>query len=411
VSLTARFSEAIEALTGPEASGPFGVAVSGGGDSVALLALAAEWATARGVVLHAVTVDHGLRPEAAGEAAEVGRQAAALGLSHETLKWDGWDGRGNLQAAARAARYRLLADWAARRGVTSVLLGHTQDDNVESFVMGLMRGAGLDGLSGMRPRFSRGEVAFLRPLLGQSRTGLRAYLRRGGLGWIEDPSNEDERFDRVRIRKALLAAGVDQAKIAESILNLRRTRAGIDAVLARWAEAHVREDRGELVIAPEAFAALPGELARRLLNAALRWVSGADYPPRADPVMRLVDGAWPARGRTLHGCVLRAERRGLVIGREPSAAAAAPRAATDAVWDGRWVLEGPHGPGLEIRALGPEGLKLCPGWREAGGSRAALLVSPAVWRGPRLVAAPLAGHGEGWRARIARSFAASFTLH
>ena len=411
MSLSARVSEAIETLVGPEASGPFGVAVSGGGDSVALMALAADWAAARGAEFHVVTVDHGLRPEAAAEAAAVGRQAAGLGLAHDILRWEGWDGAGNLQAAARAARYRLLGDWAVERGIAAVLLGHTQDDNVESFVMGLARGAGLDGLSGMRPRFERGAVAFLRPLLGESRAGLRAFLRRRRLAWIEDPSNEDERFDRVRIRKALLAAGVDQAKIAGSIGNLRRTRVGLDQVLARWAEAHVRDERGELVIDPEAFSALPVELRRRLLNAALRWVSGADYPPRAEPVMRLVGGAWPVRGRTLHGCLIRAERRGLVIGREPEAAARAAPVATDAVWDGRWRLEGPHEPGLEVRALGAEGLKLCPDWRATGAARTALLVSPAVWRGERLVAAPLAGRGEGWRARCARSFATSFTLH
>ena len=411
MSLPDRFSEAIEALSGPEISGPFGVAVSGGGDSVALMALASDWVAARGVKLHAVTVDHGLRPEAAEEAAEVGRQAAVLGLSHDVLKWDGWDGVGNLQAAARAARYRLLGGWAAGRGVAAVLLGHTRDDNVESFVMGLTRGAGLDGLSGMRPRFERGGVAFLRPLLGVSRAGLRAFLRRRGLDWIEDPTNEDERFDRVRIRKALVAAGVDQALIAQSIANLRRTRMGISELLGRWVEAHVRDELGELVIEPEAFALLPGEFRRRLLNAALRWVSGADYPPRADPVMRLVGEPWPTRGRTLHGCLLRAEPRGLVIGREPKAAAGAAPAATNTVWDGRWLVEGPRGPGLEVRALGAEGLKLCPDWRATGAPRAALLVSPAIWRGPALVAAPLAGRGQGWRAHSVRSFAASFMLH
>ncbi len=411
MSLADRFSTAIEALCGPELAGPFGVAVSGGGDSVALMALAANWAAARGAGIHAVTVNHGLRPEAAAEAAEVGRQAAVLGLSHDVLTWDDWDGTGNLQAAARAARYRLLVDWAAGRGVAAVLLGHTRDDNVESFVMGLARGAGLDGLSGMRPRFERAGVALLRPLLGESRAGLRAFLRRRGLSWIEDPSNQDERFDRVRIRKAMVAAGVDQAKIARSIANLRRTRVGIDELLSRWIVAHVREELGELVIEPAAFAALPGEFRRRLLNAALRWVSGADYPPRAEPVMRLVGGPWPARGRTLHGCLLRTEPRGLVIGREPKAAAAAAPAATDAVWDGRWRLEGPRRPGLEIRALGAEGLESCPNWRETGAPRAALLGSPAIWRGPELVAAPLAGRGEGWRARHVRSFAASFMLH
>lgn len=403
--------EIVRAAFLPEPPERLGVAVSGGGDSMALLHLLARLAPETGWALAAVTVDHGLRPEAAGEAEFAAAAAARLGVAHEVLRWRHGEIEGNLPAAARAARYRLIADWAAGRGIGAVALGHTRDDNVESFVMGLARGAGLDGLSGMRPRFRRGEVDFVRPLLEVSRTRLRDFLRAEEVAWIDDPSNEDASFDRVRIRRALAAAGVDHAPIAQSIGNLRRSRIGLDAVLADWAGRHLREDRGDLVVDPEAFAALPPELARRLLNAALRWVAAADYPPRAEPVLRLIAGGPPRRGQTLHGCLIRSEPRGLVIGREPEAAARAPAVPSDTLWDGRWRLEGPHRPGLQISALGPAGLKLCEGWRGGGLPRASLLASPALWQGGRLVAAPLAGRAAGWEARIVRSFAASLAVH
>lgn len=386
-----------------------GVAVSGGSDSLGLLHLLNDRG---GAALHVVTVDHGLRPEAGAEARHVGGIAAGLGLEHETLTWDGWRGEGNLQDQARRARYRLIGQWAEARGVATVALGHTRDDNVESFVMGLARGAGLDGLSGMRPRFRRGPVEFVRPLLGVGRDALRADLSERGVAWVNDPSNEDCGFERVRIRQALTSAGVAPETIARSIDNLRRTRRGLDAVLADWTLRHARVEAGDIVVGPDAFAALPEDLARRFLNAALRWVSGEDYPPRAPSVMRLVTAMAGPGGQTLHGCLVREEGRGFVIGREPEAALRAAPVETDAVWDGRWRLEGPHAPDLRIAALG-DGLSACPGWRETGLRRVTLAASPAIWRGDALVAAPVAGLGNGWTASVpdAAAFAEALFHH
>ena len=179
-------------------AGHVAVAVSGGSDSMALLMLMQRWAEDNGARISAVTVDHGLRPEAAGEAAMVARFCAQRGIPHEVLKWQGWDGTGNLQAAAREARYRLIADWVRAQGVEAVCLGHTRDDQAETFLMRLARKAGSDGLRGMPDRFDRHGVHWVRPVLGQSRADLRAFLRRHGVLWVEDSSNEDERFDRVR---------------------------------------------------------------------------------------------------------------------------------------------------------------------------------------------------------------------
>lgn len=405
---------ALDHLNAERAAGrPLGVAVSGGSDSTALLLLLSDIFGAD--ALRAVTVDHGLRSEAADEARAVSRLCAARDIPHDTLRWEGWTGQGNLQDQARRARYGLLTDWAAGQGVAAVALGHTQDDNAETFVMGLARGAGLDGLTGMRPGFRRDGVTFLRPLLGTRREALREYLRGQDVGWCDDPSNEDPAYDRVRVRRALATLeelGIGAAHLSRSIANLRDTRAALARTLADWARVHVAQDRGDLLIDAGGLGGLPPDMARRLLNAALRWVSGADYPPRAESVMQIVTS--PSVDRTLHGCLLRGDGARLRISREPEAAKRAGSVATTALWDGRWRLDGPHAPELDVSALTEADLPLCPDWRDTGLPRASLAASPAVRRGGELVAAPLAGLRDGWSAELANGrddFAAAGFSH
>src|SRR5690606_38404014 len=161
----------------PSAPERIGVAVSGGSDSMAALHLL----TAFGLKVEAATVDHGLRPEAATEAETVARACAALSVPHETLRWtDGPAATGNLMEQARLARYRLLAGWALRRGLTQVAIAHTADDQAETFLMRLAREAGLDGLAGMRSTWEQDGVTFIRPLLVIGRADLRGYLSRHG---------------------------------------------------------------------------------------------------------------------------------------------------------------------------------------------------------------------------------------
>lgn len=369
----------------PPPGTPLAVAVSGGSDSLALLHLLADRAPEG---LLALTVDHGLRPEAAAEARMVAGIAAGLGIAHRTLPWRGWDGSGNTQDQARRARYRLLAEAAAAAGIADVVLGHTRDDNVETFFLGLLRGAGLDGLSGMRPRFRHGLVTFHRPLLGLSRDALRAELTRRGVGWAEDPSNDDPGYARVRVRQALAGLDLDPATIARSIGNLQATRHDLGAeLLARLSGAYWL-DHGDLVIASDRLQGLTPEFRRRTLAAALRFVSGADYPPRAADLMRLVSRDWAQGAATLHGCILFPGSDGLRISREYAAVRDLTCASTE-VWDGRWRFTGNHRPGLTLRALGPDGLAQVLDRGPSSQPYHAVLATPSVWDGRRLVAAPM----------------------
>ncbi|MFT3690515.1 tRNA lysidine(34) synthetase TilS [Paenirhodobacter sp.] len=372
---------------GPDAPPRVGVALSGGGDSTALL----HAALLAGFAVEAATVDHGLRPGSAQEAEAVGRDCAALGVPHAVLRWDGAAAVGNVMDAGRRARLRLIGAWARGRGLDAVLLGHTADDQAETFLMRIAREAGLEGLSGMRPRFAAEGVIWHRPLLSVPRAGLRDWLRARGIGWVEDPSNDNPRFGRIRARQAMAAlrpAGVTPETIGAVIGHLAAADAALNRLLSDWGAEHVTQQGGEIRIHAGAFAGLDPELRRRLLNAALVWVSGAEYPPRAAKLAALL--AAP-RDATLHGCRLRVTRGQIVVARELRAVAGL-RVPVGQDWDG-WRIEGPPG---EVVALGA-GIAECPAWRDTGLSRAAVLASPAVWAGNRLLAAPVAGRPEGWK--------------
>jgi tRNA(Ile)-lysidine synthase len=387
-----------------------GVAVSGGSDSLALLHAAVAW----GVGVEAVTVDHGLRPEAAAEAAQVALICARLGVPHTILRWEGWDGRGNLQDQARQNRYALIGAWARGRGLPSVALGHTMDDQAETLLMRLGREAGVEGLASMRLVFEREGMRFDRPFLFDRRADLRAYLEARGVAWVDDPSNEDEGFARVRARRALSALaplGIDAESLFRVALNLRDASDALGQAAATFAREKVRTAGGDLIFDRTALRRQPAEILRRLLGHGLMFVGAAGYPPRREPLERLFAQVTAGGNTTLHGCLVMVSDMTVRIARE-HAAVARLSGPTDAPWDGRWRLTGPHAPGLEIRALG-EAVRECPEWRAAGLPRATLLASPAVWEGARLVAAPVAGMGAGWVADVggAADFAAFLIAH
>ncbi len=404
------FADRLDAFFPDAPPARIGLAVSGGGDSMALLHLAAGWAVGPDVALHVASVDHGLRAEAAAEAQLVARAAARLDLPHDTLTWSGWDGQGNLQDAARRARRGLIESWAAGRGIAHVLTGHTADDQAETVLMRLARGSGVDGLAGMAESEMHG-CTWLRPLLGLRRAALRDWLRDRGVDWVDDPSNDDARFDRVRAR-AMLATlgdlGLTVDRLTETARHMRAARQVLDAAAADLAARAVTQDRGDLLIDRATLDAAPRDTRLRLLARALVWVSGNPYRPRFAALEALAQ-----QGGSLHGCLVSPVREGLRVSREYKAVAETT-CKTDEIWDGRWQLSGPHAPDLAIRALGDDGARHCPDRRDSGLPHRSLIASPAIWRENRLIAAPLAGLAAGWRAELAPGrgdFAAWLELH
>lgn len=369
---------------------------------MALMVLLAQTVAPRGGVLRAVTVDHGLRPGSATEAALAAEAAARLGIPHDTLHWRdgdpaGWDGRGNLQARARRARLGALRDWAAAHGLSHVCLGHTMNDQAETVLMRLARGSGVDGLAGMAEarREGTGGPVWLRPLLTLRRSALRQVLREAGVVWAEDPSNADTRFDRVRVRAMLadpVLAGFDAPTLAATAERMAAARAVLWQAAQDAATTHAVADHGAIGFDRAAFAALPDDTRWRLLASAVRRVADLPYRPRLAALVRAENAALTGTPATVAGCVLSAARGRIWVDREP-AALAGRAAPAPGRWDGRWRIDGPD-RGLILAALGPEGLAQSPGWRKAGFRRRAILTAPGVWDGPRLVAAPtLSGCG------------------
>jgi len=263
------------------------LAVSGGPDSVALMWLAARWrrALTRGPQLIAVTVDHGLRPEAAREAREVKRLAQSLGLPHRTLRWTGAKPETGLPAAARSARYRLLAQAARQSHATHILTAHTRDDQAETLLMRLLRGSGIAGLAAMARESERDGLRLARPLLDVSKSQLIATLQKAGIAFADDPTNRDVSFTRPRLRAvmpALAAEGGDARSLARLASRLARANAAVD-VLAEGAERYLalRDRQAEIDREIDAasrtaktfdmatFAGMPEEIRLRLLLRAI----------------------------------------------------------------------------------------------------------------------------------------------
>lgn len=394
------------------------VAVSGGGDSVALLHILNRCFAPGQVDLFAVTVDHGLRPEAAVEAAAVGDLARRLGVQHDVLYWRGWDGNGNLQDQARRARYGLMTAWARGCDIPALALGHTADDQAETVLMRLARSSGVTGLAGIPARRSQDGIALIRPMLGLSRSELRAYLTRNGVAWADDPSNEDDTFDRIKARKALTVLaplGITATGLAEVAQNMAQAREALDWYSFLSARDTVEGDGGDLVIDQRGFRALPGEIARRILARAIVWIGGGDYLPRRAPLAMAIEAIRSGGGTTtLGGCLVMRQGRQIRICRE-FAAVRGQSCKPGEIWDRRWrLVGGDAAAGCEVRALGRRGLSECPDWRQTGRPQASLAATPAVWRDGELVAAPMAGLSMGWRAELLgnhQEFFASFLSH
>ena len=252
------------------------LAVSGGPDSVALMWLASRWRRAlkRGPRLIAVTIDHGLRKEAAREAHDVKRLAGTLGIEHRTLRWQGAKPKTGVPAAAREARYRLLARAARASGATHVATAHTRDDQAETFLMRLLRGSGVSGLSAMAVETERDGVRLARPLLEISKAELIATLEAAGIAFADDPSNRDPAFTRPRLRALmplLAEEGADARTLARLASRFARADAAVE-LLADGAERYLSlTDRSASRGGYDArmFAGLPEEIRLRLLKRAI----------------------------------------------------------------------------------------------------------------------------------------------
>jgi tRNA(Ile)-lysidine synthase len=306
------------------------LAVSGGPDSTALLFLAARWRKARkrGPKLLAVTVDHGLRQEAAAEARQVARLARKLGVPHRTLRWTGAKPTSGLQEKARAMRYRLLAEAAAKAGASHILTAHTLDDQAETVLMRLLRGSGPAGLAGMARETRLGVPMLTRPFLDIPKARLVATLHKAKIPFADDPSNRDPRFTRVRMREllpALAAEGLGAKRLALLARRLRRAEAALEAAVDTAAEGPRGNwsAGGRIEIDARHFAALPSEVGLRLLSRAVT-IAGNEGPVELAKLEALQAAMMAKKPvgvrfrRTLAGAMVTLTPEGLTVEQAPA---------------------------------------------------------------------------------------------
>lgn len=291
-----RFTADLHRLTG--GAGRLGIAVSGGPDSMALLLLAHLALPGR---VEAATVDHGLRPESAREAAMVASWCVGHDIPHATLR-PATPIVGSLQSAARAARYALLEQWRQRRGIDWIATAHHADDQLETLLMRLNRGSGVAGLSGIRAR----NGAIVRPLLGWRKDALEALAAAHGMPFVHDPSNSDGRFDRAALRASLRGADwLDAVAAVRSATALAQAEDALQWMVEDLAHRHIRVEGAVWRLDRTDF---PREIQRRLLLHMLRAADPAAPAPRGDTIdtalqslaagQRASIGAWLAEGGT-----------------------------------------------------------------------------------------------------------------
>jgi tRNA(Ile)-lysidine synthase len=346
---SAEFAQRLDALGPFEPSPHLAVAVSGGADSLALAALAHDWAAQRGGHVTGLIVDHGLRDASPAEAAHAAAELARLGIDAHVLPLAGLSRGPGLAARARAARYAALEGYCARGGILHLLLGHHRADQAETLTIRRHAGSGRIGLAGMAALVETTTTRWLRPLLDIPPGRLRATLRAIGLTWIEDPSNADLASQRARVRAAFADPSGDGPAIHALLREARAhgvARTAVERAAARWLTGHAE-------IRPEGYALLgPGPWDPIALAGLLRMLAGAVHPP---PPARVAALAAVPRAGTLGGVRIMPAGRwlagGWLLAREEAAMAPPVAAAFGTTWDGRFrVVTASHAP---YAMLGP----------------------------------------------------------
>jgi len=307
------FAALMKGCDGAGLSSGVAVAVSGGADSMALMLLAHQWAEVQGYTLTALTVDHGLREDSHAEAAQVKAWVLAQGIEHHTLTWEAPTGLTTaIQARARTARYSLMSEWCRTHDVSHLLVAHHLNDQAETVLMRMKKRSTLFGLCSMAAVRDCAGVKLCRPLLSVPKIRLTATLQKFGQAWVEDPSNHNADFERVRVRAQLIdlaPLGVTSERLAKAAQSARVVCDIIDGAADRLIAATVttRQNGGMALTAK--FSDAPNLVRGRALTKLLSKVGNTAYPPSPDKLERLL--AWmetSATGaRTLSGGLVRAK--------------------------------------------------------------------------------------------------------
>lgn len=344
--LTSAEFDDLMTICGPFQEQPrFAVAVSGGPDSVALLFLLHDWVKQRDGIFHAITIDHQLRPESGIEAAKVKEWCAQSSISHSTLIWKkDSNPKSAVHQQARIARYELLCGECKQHKINYLFLGHHADDQAETVLMRIIKGSGIDGLSGMPKSRMFDGIKILRPFLPLAKQRLVDTCHSNTWGYFNDPSNDSAAYLRGRLRQLaapLAQEGMTTASLYELGRSAGLARAALEASTNQWLHEHATVfPLGIIHIERNAWSQLDGELQRRTLIRILLCMSGEDYAPKMASVEYLVQSLHQCdtHHQTLSGCHIVVQFGVIKFFREHACVSDNRQAAPNMVWDNRFQI-------------------------------------------------------------------------
>lgn len=288
--------------------GRVAIAVSGGSDSMALLMLMKQYCGEINCDFIAITIDHNLRSESAEEAKEVGKILEKFHIEHKIIKWEGEKPKSNIQETARIARYELLTKYCKDHNINYLFTAHQMNDQAENFLIRAERGSGIYGLAGINNKIILNGITVLRPLLKVLKSDLQAYLNQLQIKWVDDPSNYNECFTRVKHRKFL----EDNQKLIKIFASISEKLAPVKEAI----DVIVEQNLAKLVNFAEnkqasfnllEFNSLPQEIRFRMLERILQNISEAQKPARGERIARLLDKLMKGKGfvaATLSNCLI-----------------------------------------------------------------------------------------------------------
>ena len=324
-----------------------GIAVSGGSDSMALFHMLTDWKSSDKPEIIVASIDHGLRSESKLEVEFVKKACEMKKVKHFSLAPSTHLSKiqGNLQDNARSARYTLLRNWAIAKNLQCILLGHTLDDQEENLLIRFFRGSGVDGLVSMEEMVARNEVLWMRPLLKFRKEDLRKYLRNNNYSWVDDPSNHDDKYKRVRMRKLLKQLKSNNlitpnfVKTADHML--RASKLSREIAISNSKTLLSFNDVGQISFKVEKFSKLFEDSRYRILAGIVSWFSGSFYKPRFSQLENVYNKILNVNitGSTLGGTVFKKKNGIVTVTRELGSIEEKFLVKNKKfIWDNRWLI-------------------------------------------------------------------------
>ena len=268
------------------------VAVSGGSDSMALSLLTNNWAKNKNIECVGLTIDHRLRKESANEAKTVNQWLKKYSMPHEILTYTGEIPSSNIEAIAREYRYNMLIDYVKKNNIDFLLVAHNQDEQTETFFLNLSRGSGVYGLCGISEVYTRNGIEIIRPMLIFTKDEIKEYLKSQNQDWIEDPSNQDEKYKRVKIRKlknTLENLDLSNERIINTMKNMNRVKTAIEFFVDEFINRYVIKQQEKILIYRQQIIYYPNEVVLRVFAKIIQEFSGGKYPPRLESLELLLN--------------------------------------------------------------------------------------------------------------------------